>query len=655
MGRLAGRFTDGRTFRAIYIAGPFVVAALYGVHLLGKPASFQATLMASLSWGFFGCFGAALMSAAGRGSGKAFMERGWLLLNGGLAVTALAAVFGWLPVPEAILRTEDREVAAAGARLGGLLQYPNTFGAVMAAALLERLTALARLPAAAFSRTARWQGVRTGALAPVFALCLLLSESRGALAAAAAGWAAGALLLRGPERLRYAMHSGACLAAAALLARPLAAAQLAPPAVPGALMLAAGLALALGAAALAHRAAFRAAAFRPPAGGLSRARRFAAPAFAAAAALGALAAIAGLSGRLASAATLHARGALYADALRLLREAPWFGRGGDAWRTLFRGIQSGPYVGSEVHSGYLDIALDLGLAGLAVLLCWLGVLVWPLLNNRSRLLPALTVLLVHSAADFDMSYGLVWLLVLWLAAWGGLGGLGLSGQASVNAPAAPSPGPKRLMASLLSLALLTAGASGLGQAVSLGLQRSAAQTAVASQGEAARQLERAVALAPARTDARLALATMSAPEAAATILRQALSYEPNDPCLMLAYGKALAQQDRLDALATLRRAVLSDRYNRSVQTTALRELEGLASRLHQNGRTADSAVAALAGLELYREYVLLAEQPLIGRNDRDFRVTDAAVGIAEKLESMLPADQGPKDILLTAESLPERP
>ncbi|WP_435922423.1 hypothetical protein [Paenibacillus sp. DYY-L-2] len=630
---------------------------------MGKPASFQATLMACLSWGFFGCFGAALLSAAGRGSGKAFMERGWLVLAGGLAVTALAAVIGWLPVPEAILRTEDREVAAAGARLGGLLQYPNTFGAVMAAALLERLTALARLPAAAFSRTARWQGVRTGALAPVFALCLLLSESRGALAAAAVGWAAGALLLRGQERLRYALHSGACLAAAALLARPLAAAQLAPPAVPGALTLAAGLALALGMAALAHRAAFRAAAFRPLAGGLSRARRFAAPAFAAAAALGALAAIAGLSGRLASAATLHARGALYADALRLLREAPWFGRGGDAWRTLFRGIQSGPYVGSEVHSGYLDIALDLGLAGLAVLLCWLGVLMWPLFKTRSRLLPALTVLLVHSAADFDMSYGLVWLLVLWLAAWGGLGGFGLTAQAAVNTSAAPSPspspcsgtGPKRLMAGLLSFALLTAGASGLGQAVSLGLQRSAVQTAAVSQAESARRLELAVALAPARSDATLALAAMSAPESAAAILHQALSFEPNDPCLMLAYGKALAQQNRLDALVPLRRAVLSDRYNRSVQTTALRELEGLASRLHQNGRTADSAVAAFAGLELYREFVRLAKQPWNGRNDRDFRVTDAAVGIAEKLESMLPANRGPKDILLTAESLPERP
>lgn len=75
-----------------------------------------------------------------------------------------------LPLPGAILRTEDRELAAAGARLGGLLQYPNTFGAVMAAAMLERLTALGRLPSAAFTRAAGWRGYWTGVLGPVFAL-----------------------------------------------------------------------------------------------------------------------------------------------------------------------------------------------------------------------------------------------------------------------------------------------------------------------------------------------------------------------------------------------------------------------------------------------------------------------------------------------------
>lgn len=653
--------TDAIPLGTIQTAGPFVIAALYGFHLAGNPASFHATLMACLSWSFFGCFGAVLLSSAGSGNGQAWMERGWLVLTGGLAVTALAAVFGWLPVPEAILRTEDREMAAAGARLGGLLQYPNTFGAVMAAALLERLTALARLPAAAFSRAARWQGYRTGAWAPVFALCLLLSESRGALAAAAVAWAAGALLLRGPERLRYALHSGACLAAGALLARPLAAAQLAPPAVPGALALAAGLAASLGLAALARRAA----ALRPPGRTRPRARRLAAAMCLGAAALAALAAIAGLGGRLDSAATLNARGALYADALRLLREAPWLGYGGDAWRTLFRGIQSGPYVGSEVHSGYLDIALDLGLVGLAVLLGWLGYMAWALFKTGRRLIPPLTVLLLHGAVDFDMSYGLVWLLILWLGAWGNRGNVGrgrsnvffMAQQAPIRFIAAACSAKLvsvRLLASLLSLALLAAGVSGLRQAAALWLHRSAVQT-VSSPADAARLLERAVVLAPSRPESRLALAALAAPEAAAETLRQALAYEPHHAGLLVAYGKVLARQNRLDALDPLRLAVLSDRYNRSIQTTVLQEVERLAQRLQHDGKNTETMVAASAGIELYHEYARLADQPLTGRNDRDFRVTDAAAAIAERLSFMLPVNPGQANGLLTAESIPERP
>ncbi|MGV2794599.1 O-antigen ligase domain-containing protein, partial [Clostridium perfringens] len=144
------------------------------------------------------------------------------------------------------------------------------------------------------------------------------------------------------------------------------------------------------------------------------------PAAMLAAALGAALAFAGLRERLYSAATWLARGEMYADALRLLREWPWLGRGGDTWRWLHRTVQSRPYVGNEVHSGYLDLALDLGGIGLLALLVWLGFAVVRMRRSRmpGRLLPAFLVLLLHSAVDFDMSYGLYWMLVLWLAVWG---------------------------------------------------------------------------------------------------------------------------------------------------------------------------------------------------------------------------------------------
>ncbi|MEF2969277.1 hypothetical protein V3851_26240 [Paenibacillus sp. M1] len=643
-----------RVMDAALAAGPFAIAAMYAFHLAGRPASYQATLLAALCWLFYGCFGAALRKTSGAGirDCSGFMERGWLLVTGTLAATALAAVYGWLPVPGAILRTEDRDIAAAGARLGGLLQYPNLFGAVMAAALLERLTALARLPRAAFSRAAGLRGYRTGALAPVFALCLLLSESRGALAAAAAGWAAGWLLLRGRQRLRYALHSGVAVAAGALLARQLAAAQLAPPALPGLLALVAGLAAALALSALAARAADWA--------GPGASRRRAVPLCAGLAALAAclgVAAVAGLSGRLANPATLLARGELYADALRLLGEAPWLGQGGDTWRTLYRGVQSAPYVGSEVHSGYLDIALDLGAAGLTVLAGWLALAAAGIYRSERRLLPPFIVLVLHSAVDFDMSYGLLWLLLLWLAAWGGQGGRTGRGEYAAEMPGlVPPPGrlpsfardpfrrftagrsshlARRITAGTAAALLLAGGVAGLCQAGSLRLSHRAAALAPADPA-AARLLERAVALAPARAEARLALADVSAPAAAAETLSRGLAYEPSHPGLALALGTALARQGDPAALAPLRRSAELDRYSRGTQTAALRGIGLLTDRLSAAGRPEQAARAAAAGQAAYRRYARLALQAASGRNDRGFRMTAEAAALAKRLAAWRP-------------------
>ncbi|MCM3702906.1 O-antigen ligase family protein [Paenibacillus macerans] len=449
------------------LAGPFVLAVLYGLTLLAANAlSVQATFEGMLSWAFYGVVGVAVYLAAGEKGSRHLLETGWLAIGGLLAVTGLAAVYGLLPLPGAVLRTADREIAAAGARLGGLLQYPNTYGAVMAAFLLERLVRLAGWSAADFSRERRWRGYGAAAWALLYALCLLVSESRGAYAAGLAGWAAGCALLRGPARRRYVLHSGVIAAAGAVLARQLAAAQLAPAPLPGLLALAAVLASALllagraarwrearspasvgaagrspgagprrsgagglGAAtrgqrrrtppwrtllrALRGRPGARAPQAQPPprAAALYRAAACGGAALLLAAPLAELAS-AGFPGRLFRPETWFARAAMYGDAVQLLRQSPWLGQGGDAWRQAFRSVQSHPYVGNEVHSGYLDIALDLGLLGLAIMLLWLGAAAVRLFRARSPLLPPFAVLLLHSTIDFDMSYGIVWLLII---------------------------------------------------------------------------------------------------------------------------------------------------------------------------------------------------------------------------------------------------
>lgn len=114
--------------------------------------------------------------------------------------------------------------------------------------------------------------------------------------------------------------------------------------------------------------------------------------------------------------TVAARGLYYRDAWKLAAEAPWLGRGGETWRYSYLAAQSRPYVGSQVHSGYLDFLLNLGIVGLAAVLFLLLAAGWVVGAAAPRLLPSLLVIALHGAVDFDWSYGLTWLLLFLLPA-----------------------------------------------------------------------------------------------------------------------------------------------------------------------------------------------------------------------------------------------
>ncbi|WP_346779359.1 tetratricopeptide repeat protein [Paenibacillus brevis] len=639
------------------VLAPTALAVLYILHLGLEPASVQATILSAVFWLFASGYAAALQAASSGGRRAArFLESGWLLATGLLALASLAVVYGCLPWPGAILRTADREVAAAGARLGGLLQYPNTFGAVMGAALLERLTALAALPRQAFSRAGRWQGQRAGALAPAFALCLLLTESRGAFAALAAAWAVAALLLRRGERLRFALHSAAALGAGALLAAPLMRAGLAPPALQGLAALAAvlgGWAAVSAALAAAGPRALRCITGKRCAAGVA--------ALAAAAGLLALAAarpaaLQALPQRLTGAATLLARGDMYADALRLIGGAPWLGQGGDTWRSVYRSVQSSPYTGSEVHSGYLDLLLDLGLAGLLVPLAWIIPALRSAFQSRCRLLPSVLLLLLHSLIDFDLSYGLIWLLLIWLFRWA-------KAEAPITSSKETSLLPQRwrrllthsLMYRLVLLAhsrsirffrillpgaavlvLLCAAVLCFGQAVSLRREQLALAIEAQHPREAEKLLRQASALAPARPGLYLALAARSDAEGAAVWLQRGLSYERGQPELELALGKLLAGSGDLAALEHLRRATELNRYSNKTWVAALSEASRLAEMTMADRESQQQAAwqALTAGAELYDRYLEFTAGGPWRRNDLDFGREETVARLGEQFRRM---------------------
>lgn len=108
----------------------------------------------------------------------------------------------------------------------------------------------------------------------------------------------------------------------------------------------------------------------------------------------------------------------YADALKVIKSSPW-GLGGWGWSRVYHSVQSVDYIGREVHCHYLQVAIEAGIQGLAAFLLAIGALVVRAWRTRGSdgpgwaLASAGLALAAHSAIDFDLSYGYLWLL-LWV-------------------------------------------------------------------------------------------------------------------------------------------------------------------------------------------------------------------------------------------------
>ncbi|MEK5584766.1 O-antigen ligase family protein [Paenibacillus sp. FSL P2-0536] len=432
---------ENRALR-ILLSVPLIILSLYVIHWLRGPLSSQGTMNEMLRWGLYASFAILVCFCAVNRVGRRILNVIWSMLGMTLCLSALLAVCGAVKLPFAVAYSNSSEVSATGVRLAGLMEYPNAFGAVMAVFLLERLFAVAvyygdpkksanmlgarsvglGMECADAERRSRGEegveaeqgkaGSTTAALLRLLPLfpytaALLLTESRGAWLTAAC--ACAAVLLWKRQLIAPLLAAGAApVAAAALLYRQLARAGLAVEPVPGLLLLAGHWAGALLA-------------------GLWLCRRQRGAAGTARAAMLALAAagwtVAGIAVLLhvreritGPSSTVSARGLFYRDAWRLAAEAPWLGRGGETWRHSYLAAQSRPYVGSQVHNGYLDILLNLGFVGLAAILLMLLAAGWLLATKSPRLLPPFLVIVLHSVVDFDWSYGLFWLLLFWLPA-----------------------------------------------------------------------------------------------------------------------------------------------------------------------------------------------------------------------------------------------
>ena len=129
--------------------------------------------------------------------------------------------------------------------------------------------------------------------------------------------------------------------------------------------------------------------------------------------------------------SVEGRLSFYRDALKIIGDYPLLGTGGGGWAALYRTYQDRDYTTSEVHSHYLQVAVETGIPGL---LAFAGIWVFFLLSfvqGRFRsdsdstthclwatICISALALGIHSAIDFNLSLGAVSIFLYTLLATG---------------------------------------------------------------------------------------------------------------------------------------------------------------------------------------------------------------------------------------------
>ena len=513
------------------VLGLLWMAFLYLLSLMHEPASVQSTIEQSIRWSTYAAYMWLAAAVFGSVIGRRWLSAAIQAAGAFVIWGALAGWMGCISFPAIVMTTGDLRLSAIGARLSGFVQYPNFLGAVMSAYLVWFWLLLVR----ARSNSAFWFAAVQ--VVPVL-LVLLLTESRGAWLVGALSWVVGLVLVSRDERPIWLLYSGFTLAAAGGAYRFVvhiggrSGASSVSGTIKGmtieALSLFAIIAVALAVFALIRRLIIKE-------DGRHRLVYFAWSGWAAAVIMTVLLLPAVVHERLnGHFQTAAARKLFYTDALLLIKKSPLLGQGGDTWRMLFSQIQTQPYTGTEVHSGYLDVMLDLGVVGLISLILVLTLmlrLVW--VRDRAGLLPII-VLLAHASIDFDMSFGYYWLLLLsWVVLYSGFE----SAPGKIERPHLP---PQKVLrhrypiiqatAILLAAMLLTASAAYSWRFDRSVQYRKAALAASGSAREAA--LRAALGANPYWSRVRTELAKLAPPQERAALLGAGLRYEPQSVPLL---------------------------------------------------------------------------------------------------------------------------
>ncbi|WP_080834542.1 O-antigen ligase family protein [Cohnella massiliensis] len=648
---LAGFVWPRHVRTPLWAFAPLGLALAFALLLASGPESAKGTADVFIRWTAYASWLVMLASFLLPYENRKTGWRAWHAVGLFVIGGSWAGWFGWIDKPGAVFRSGDAELASTGARLAGFLEYPNAFGAVAAAWALAQWQLLLH-GSRAEKRFAAWT------IVPYLG-AVLLTESRGSMLALLFGFALSILLQprrrRGPGLAAAGAAIGLSAAAAHFAFEAMKAGDPGNAAWP--------LGIATAACALAVLPLCGGARARTEIGKRVSAWLTTVPGGALVLAAGIALAYSLLVGGSSDGArvggqfeTASARQLYYADALRIFADYPLLGAGGRSWRTLVGLYRQEPYIGNEVHSGYLDVLIDAGLVGLLLLL---GMLIWfavRLRKKADRAWGPAAVLLAHSAIDFDWSYGFAWLLLLtWIALHSaaeearddpvreGPSRAGRS-ESFARAAAVPRRRPARRgiaggLAGLIPAALLLGCAAAAVPAAwhSLAAARAYADAPAAAGPAREAKLRAALEANPEWTRIRLELASLLPARERAELLTAGLRHEPHSPSLALALGMAYAELgDAARAREHLREGLRLDRFNRDAQNAAIARMTRLAEKLSDAGEPSAAREAAGAAVEFFERYRELYRLQYEGEDNpwfakRDNLFSGAKVNAAKSL------------------------
>lgn len=243
--------------------------------------------------------------------------------------------------------------------------------------------------------------------------------------------------------------------------------------------------------------------------------------------------------------TFSERALYWKDALLHWDEFTFTGLGGKAWQILMYRIQTSPYLTSEVHNGYLDIWIEMGLIGLLFVLFLLIKVSVQLFKERTASFSAFLFLLLHGFLEFTFSYPIILFYLLILS---------LCREEKIKQHASKQP-----VLLILAFIVLT---SGSWFSITFARAENAyhhVQSAVTIK-EAAAAVQDAYKLNPWQTQyVRFAVEyQLLSPEEQTIWLNKAIEYEPNHSWLLYHAAKAAEENDEVERAKIL--------YQRSMET-----------------------------------------------------------------------------------------